>query len=127
MSERTGPVRGRELHAALDLLDRQLLDRQGAACGNVDDVELSLAADGRLEVTALLTGPGVLAHRMGWTRFGQWRQKSGRHRIPIGLAYEIGPAIRVAVDATDLATDDLERWAREHVIEHLPGGRRAPE
>ena len=134
----------RELHAALDLFDRQLLDRHGKPCGNVDDVELEFGPDNQLYVKALLTGPGILARRLGLRRFGRWRQAAThrlhappdqspsndideRSRVPIALAYEIGPAIRVACDATDLATDDFERWARDHFIAHIPGGRRAPE
>lgn len=35
---------GRVLHAGLQLLDRQLVDRNGHLCGKVDDLELSLTA-----------------------------------------------------------------------------------
>jgi hypothetical protein len=125
------------LHATLDLLDRQILDRDEMACGNVDDVELTVHPDGRVAVTALLSGPGILAHRLGRRRLGRWLQRADRRlhagdddvdrtRIPIELAYEIGPAIRVAAAADDLAAHDLERWARDHVIDRIPGWRHAP-
>jgi hypothetical protein len=130
-------ARGRVLHATLDLLDRQILDRHEVACGNVDDVELTVHADGRVAVSALLSGPGMLAYRLGRRRLGRGLQRADRRlrgdgdrdggRIPIELAYEIGPAIRVSAVADDLAAHDLERWTRDHVIDRIPGWRHAPE
>ena len=70
------PGTGRQLWAALHLLDRQLLDRQGRMAGCVDDIELSPGADGSLYVSAILSGPGVLAPRLGAPRFGAWRRRS---------------------------------------------------
>jgi sporulation protein YlmC with PRC-barrel domain len=56
----TGAIDG-----VLHLLDRQLLDRDGAFLGKVDDVELTPDAAGRLVITALLTGPAALLDRFG--------------------------------------------------------------
>jgi hypothetical protein len=132
----TAPAR--TLHLSLDLLDRQLLDRNATPCGNVDDVELIVESDGNVRVTALLTGPGMLAPRLGARRLGAWLHRTSqalrpdpdgrdRSRVPIELAYEIGPAVRIAVDAADLASHDLEGWTRDHVIGNVPGARHAPE
>lgn len=129
----------RVLHANLDLLDRQLLDRENMPCGNVDDVELTVDDDGTAWVTALLTGPGMLMYRMRRRRLGRWLQEADRRlhgdagdltdrsRIPMELAYSIGPAIRVAREAGDIASHDLEVWARDQFIDKIPGGRDAPE
>ena len=128
----------RVLHATLDLMDRQLIDRSGRLCGNVDDIELARHDDtGEVFVTALLTGPGMLAYRLGARRIGRWLQRANqriqdgdddRTRIPIELAHQIGPSINIAMDADDLANHDGERWASAHVIEHIPGNAsRAPE
>jgi hypothetical protein len=51
-----------------DLLDRQIVDRDGVPVGKVDDVEFS--DDGR-SVTALLTGQRALGARFGG-RLGRW-------------------------------------------------------
>ncbi|MCU1388666.1 MAG: hypothetical protein JWL72_2004 [Ilumatobacteraceae bacterium] len=134
---------GRVLHATLDLLDRQLLDRDGVLCGNVDDLEIQRDdTTGEMFVTALLTGPGILAYRLGARRLGRWTQRANRRlhdddapgaltdrtRIPIELAQQIGPSISVAVGADDLASHDAERWALAHIIDHIPGNAsRAPQ
>jgi hypothetical protein len=129
----------RVLHATLDLLDRQILDRNKMACGNVDDVELTPHDDGQLYATALMTGPGILSYRLGRKKLGLWLQETDRRlhgdrddnpdrsRIPIELAYSIGPAIHVSLDAVDVASHDLDEWAKTHVILKIPGGRSAPE
>jgi sporulation protein YlmC with PRC-barrel domain len=55
---------GNRIDGALELLDRQLLDVDGRMLGKVDDVELTPTELG-LTVTALLTGPVALLHRLG--------------------------------------------------------------
>jgi sporulation protein YlmC with PRC-barrel domain len=55
---------GTSIDGALELLDRQLLDVDGRMLGKVDDVELTQTEHG-LTVTALLTGPVALQHRLG--------------------------------------------------------------
>src|SRR4051795_2189177 len=49
---------------ARDILDTQILDVEGTACGRVDDLELEIDSKGRLRVTALLIGPGALSARL---------------------------------------------------------------
>lgn len=128
---------GRVLHASLDLLDRQLRDRHGVLCGNVDDVEITESPEtGEWYVTAICSGAGALVHRLGGRRLGRWLHEAsirlhgdGRDhgRIPMELVTQIGPAIDLAVEAEDLASFDLERWARDHVVGPIPGSSsRAP-
>ena len=135
MSER---AEGRRLWAALHLLDRQLLDREGGMAGCVDDVELTPTEDGALTVTAILSGPGTLAPRLGATRFGRWRRRSqqlwaeeeGRSdptRIPFGRVRAIGSHITLAADAAELASWATERWVRDHVVDRLPGSAHVAE
>ena len=123
---------GRRLWAALHLLDRQMLDREGGMAGCVDDLELTPAEDGTLIVTAILSGPGILAPRLGAARFGGWRRRSqqlwaaeeGRPdptRIPFARVRGIGSHLTLAADAAELASSDTERWVRDHVVGRLPG------
>ncbi|MCU1502193.1 MAG: hypothetical protein JWM12_1547 [Ilumatobacteraceae bacterium] len=121
----------RVLYASLDLLDRQLRDRHGVECGNVDDLELTRHDDGRLYVTAILSGPGVLLYRLGRRRLGSWIQRAHRRtgfaddadhaRVPIELASTISASIDLAIDRTDHASFAGERWVGDHIISHIPG------
>ena len=117
---------GRVLDAALHLLDRH--DRR---CGNVDDLELEERDDGTLVVSAILAGPGVLAERLGHRRFGRWwraaNDAEASIRIPMRDVAEIGSDVVLAVDADELATARTERWARERIVEHLPGNAQTPD
>ena len=112
-------------YGALSLLDHQMIDRDGYACGNVDDLEFELLDDGTFELVALLAGPGVLARRLGWGRLADWlRQASGDRgieRIPFWRVADVDSRIRLAVDRTELATDRRERWVVDHVIGRVPG------
>ena len=125
---------GGVLHAALHLLDHQLRDRDGRLCGKVDDLELTRSADtGTIYVTAILSGPGTLLYRLGRRRIGHWLQasfeaiqppeRSRPERIPMEYVSQLGPVIDVAVSADDLANHGGERWARDHIVGHIPGGR----
>ena len=134
----SGPA-ARVYYVGLQLLDRQLLDRQGRLVGKVDDLDLDGAPGGPLVISAILSGPGVLAQRMR-RRYGAWLQRVHRlvagiqrdaqddpARIPFWRVTEVGSAVRLAADQEELATYSTERWVAEHVIGHIPGGRRAPE
>jgi hypothetical protein len=122
---------GRRYYASLDLLDRQLRDRDGVECGNVDDLELTRGDDGTLYVTAIIAGPGALAYRIGARRLGGWLRRAyrlagspdgtDRTRIPIELAHSIGASVDLAADRHDLATFAVEHWLGDHVVGHIPG------
>jgi sporulation protein YlmC with PRC-barrel domain len=130
-------VAGRILHAGLDLLDRQLVDKDGRLAGKVDDLELELPdGGGPPTVTAILAGPGALSRRLDG-RFGAWleavanRLREGDERrparIPFGVVKEVGSAVDLSVAKAGLETDRLEAWTRQRVIGRLPGAGDAPE
>jgi hypothetical protein len=127
---------GRRLDAALRLLDHQLVDRDGRLCGKVDDLELERRDDGSLVVTGILTGPGALGPRLpgvlGRATVAVWRRlhgdaEPGASRIPWERVAAIDSAVRVTMSRTGLPTYGLERWARENVVEKLPGAGNAAE
>ncbi|WP_345762113.1 hypothetical protein [Diaminobutyricibacter sp. McL0608] len=122
-------VAGRILDAQLDLLDRQIMDRDGVPVSTVDDLELTTPNDlGHLDperppvIEALLTGP-ILATRI----FGGRLPDSRFIRIPWRVVSDPGIVITVGVTADSLDASWLERWMRHHVIAHIPGGRHDPE
>ncbi|HEX9969796.1 MAG TPA: hypothetical protein VGB03_06625 [Acidimicrobiales bacterium] len=129
---------GRVVHAGLQLLDRQLVDRTGRRCGKVDDLELTASPEsGDLYVSAVLTGPGALLSRTGHVGLGSWLRRFAAvafgtgdddpGRVPFGRVADIGDHVTLAVDADELATAAGERWVWDHVLSHLPGsGGRAP-
>jgi hypothetical protein len=67
-----------------NLLDRQIVDRDGVQVGKVDDLELSRTEDGALYVSALLTGQQVLGRRIGG-----WLGRE--HRAPARTHPRTGP------------------------------------
>jgi sporulation protein YlmC with PRC-barrel domain len=128
---------GRTLEAALQLLDRQLVDADGRLAGKVDDLELTFPDGGGPPlVTAILAGPGALSRRVGG-RLGAWleavanrlREGDDRRpaRVPFSAVTEIGSAIRLRVVKAELETDRLEAWTRDRIIGKLPGAGHAPD
>jgi hypothetical protein len=122
--------RGRLVDARLHLLDRQLLDDDGDPVGIVDDLELTGVELGEdvaegaeaPQVAALLSGR-VVATRI----FGGAPPRSLLHEIPWKLVAAVG--VVVTLEATDAVFEVnwVERWLRDHVIRHIPGGRHAAE
>jgi hypothetical protein len=132
----------RAIDVALELLDRQILDADGTMAGNVDDVEITLpegwpdeGGDTLPTVTALLSGPGILAERFGGRVGRGWAElhrrlhpgTSGQGRIPLSHVRDIGSAVRVGLPRDELPSDRFEDWFRDHVVAKIPGARHAPE
>jgi hypothetical protein len=120
--------------AGLHLLDRQIVDPGGAPVAKVDDLELRERADGRLAVSALLTGPGALGPRTGG-RLGSWTVAVWRRlrpdtdprpgRIEARLVTSTDSAVHVSAHVDDLHVAGLEQWARSRIVEKIPGAGRA--
>jgi hypothetical protein len=124
----------RVVHAGLQLLDRQLLDRDDVACGKVDDVELTEADDGTVYASAILLGPGALLSRTGFTRLGGWLRRFASASYPwredpgrVGFEHvtELTDHVGLDVSHEDLATFAAERWVRDHLTGRIPGAGHA--
>jgi hypothetical protein len=121
---------GKGYDAALSLLDRQILDKDGFAAGKVDDLEFEWVPGSPPYVTAILSGPGALAARLGG-RLGRWmaalharlqdRDVSGPARISFGVVTSIDNAVHVNVSREDLPVMRFADWLRRHVIDRIPG------
>jgi sporulation protein YlmC with PRC-barrel domain len=118
-----------EIFIGFDLLDRQILDRDGQDVGKVDDVELRIE-DGALYLAALLVGPQALGPRLGG-QLGRWvagvaaRLSSGRSgpvRIPYDVVSTVDNAVHLTVRRELLPEPELESWLRQHLIGRIPGG-----
>nr|WP_055505103.1 hypothetical protein [Nonomuraea pusilla] len=118
-------MRAREIHAGLQLLDRQVVrvGTGGMVC-KVDDLELQGDPP---YVSAILAGPLALGPRVGglpgWlmvqvTRLFRPEEDPQPRRIPMHLVNEIGSAVVVGGEPAEPA---LERWLRENVIARIPG------
>ena len=129
------PPGPRVVHAGLDLLDRQLLDRGGVTCGKVDDIELREVDDGTVCATAILCGPGALLERTGHTRLGGWLRRFVAHAYPwdredpgrVGFEQvtDLGDHVELDLAHEELATFAGERWVRDHLTSKIPGAGHA--
>ncbi|TML22643.1 MAG: hypothetical protein E6G35_15230 [Actinobacteria bacterium] len=116
-----------------ELLDLQILDRDGMEVGKVDDVEFHLDEDGVPYLTALLVGPDVFGHRIGgWlgrviaaTTRRLRTNRSGPVRIPYDLIGSVRSAVTLTVSRDLLPEPELEHWLREHLIARIPGSGHA--
>jgi sporulation protein YlmC with PRC-barrel domain len=128
-TERLG---GRILDAGLELLDRQMVDQpDGRMAGNVDDLEFTFPAEGGGPlVSAILSGPGALARRIGG-RLGdaiasfherlQERGVEGPARVSFGVVASIGSDVRLTVSREELEVYRVERWVRDRIVAKIPG------
>jgi sporulation protein YlmC with PRC-barrel domain len=110
-----------------EILDQQLVDRDGVNMGKVDDVVLELREGQPPRVVAILTGGHLLARRLhprveSWARWVSRRWGPGNlepMRIPWEKVKKIGVDVKV-----DLGADEgmpWEHWVRDHIVRHLPG------
>jgi len=122
--------RGRLVDARLHLLDRQLLNEHDDPVGIVDDLELSgveldrEVADGSHapQVTALLSGRVVATRILGGAP-----PRSLMQQIPWKLVHAVGVVVRLKQTDETFEVDWVERWLRDRIIRHIPGGRHAAE
>ena len=136
MNEHDLPA-GRRVWAALELLDRQLIDRRGRLVGKVDDVEFATGDDpGALpHVSALLAGVGALANHIGG-ELGPALAAAERRlahaqrspsRVDYALVNDLASAVHLNAERDDLDTNRAERWTRDVIIDKIPGAHHAAE
>ena len=120
---------GQILDVDLHVLDRQVLDNADVPIGHVDDIEVDgiepgreLDPDSPPVVTNLVLNSGLLPRI-----FGGRPPEARLHRVPWSAVSSIGTAIELGVPGTSFDVTWPERWVRDHVIAHIPGGRHAPE
>jgi hypothetical protein len=129
---------GRRIWAVLELLDRQLVARDGRLVGKVDDVEFELPDDPAAlpHVSALVSGVGALAAQIGGATgralaAAEQRLAADRNRHPsridLALVTDIGSGIELAVDHDELDVNHAEQWTRDVIIDKIPGAHHVAE
>ncbi|MCU1481832.1 MAG: hypothetical protein JWQ19_2618 [Subtercola sp.] len=120
---------GQVLDAQLHLLDRQVLDTDGVPVTTVDDLEITdIPIDEPLRGTPAPTIINILTGATLGTRIFGGRPPSSRlTRIPYRDIKDIGVVVTLGVDAEVLDASWPERWVRDHIIAHIPGGHHDPE
>jgi sporulation protein YlmC with PRC-barrel domain len=110
-----------------EILDQQLVDRNGHYIGKVDGIVLELRDGAPPRVGAILTGGHLLLRRLH-PRIETWVKRLFRHwgpenDLPVRIAWS--KIIKIGVDVkVDEEADRFmpwERWVRDHIISRIPG------
>jgi sporulation protein YlmC with PRC-barrel domain len=106
-------------HLGHNILDHQLLDKDGRRCGNVDDLALEEA-----DIVAIYSGPGYWPARAGWLgRLAGWIGGSGRVRIPWDEVAKIDSAVHLRRTAPEYGLGRGDDRLRPY-LERIPGADR---
>lgn len=110
----------RTIDLGRDVLDHQLVDREGRRCGKVDDLELEGIADGEPCVAAILSGASAWRGRGRLGRLAAFVGGGGLVRVPWSEVRTVRAGIHLRAEARDLRLcrgDDRARpW-----VERVPG------
>jgi|SRR5919109_1942492 hypothetical protein len=109
-----------------DVLDKQLVDREGRPFGKVDGIVLEVRGDAPPRVVALEVGAATRLGRLPlWV--SRWLRPLAKRaratRIPKEAVIAVAKDVRVDVDAARTPAWSFERWLAERVLARLPGGR----
>lgn len=118
-----------EIALVRDLLDKQLVDRNGEPLGRVDGIVMSYRADAPPRITHVELGAQTLARRLPgpFRRTVAWlgRRLSPRasepYRIEADRIVHLGRVVKIDIDGTRSAARETERWVRDHIIGRIPG------
>lgn len=112
-----------------DVLDKQVVDRDGTKMGRVDGLVLELRGDQPPRVRHLEMGFVVLARRVH-PRLEAWLERlrrrfsvrrTARYRVDWSKVRQVEPHhVQIEVEARATPAFDWERWLRDHVVAKLP-------
>jgi sporulation protein YlmC with PRC-barrel domain len=114
-----------EFEVGYRLLDAELIDRDGWRCGRVDDVEIDGEAGSPAQLTAILSGPGVLSRRVprGVRRLASRLFGEDVVRVPWDAVEDIGETVRLKRRREDLGLGSGDT-AAARVVARIPGSGR---
>jgi sporulation protein YlmC with PRC-barrel domain len=115
---------------ARDVLDKQVVDREGIKMGRVDGLVLEVRDGEPPRVEAVDMGFVVLARRIH-PRVERWLERlrralsvrrTARYRVPWSQVIEVNQHhVKLDVEAQATPAFDWERWLRNHVVAKVPG------
>ena len=118
------------MHVFRDLLDKQLLDREGEPLGRIDGIVAEVVAGEPPVIVDFQMGFVPLSRRVG-RRAEEWIEalhrrwsvrRAARYHIPWSKVLEVHMHhIQVDLEVKESAASDWERWLRTHVIGRIPG------
>jgi len=114
----------KELDIGLHVLDRQLLDKNGRRCGNVDDLAIEGGVGDAPEVVAILVGPGYWAQRAGVIgRVAGWIGGGRRVRVDWSEVAKVEAAVELKGEARELGLGRGDDRLRPYLA-RIPGAGR---
>lgn len=130
----------RETSLRNEILDQQVVDRDGLPFGRIDDIEVDLEGDAGSagpELTRLLCSQEALGERLGGIVGGLLARTARRLRRASspagGFFFEAGdvdrwePVVRLHARFRDLDAAPLETWLSDQVVNRLPGASDADQ
>jgi len=113
-----------------DVLDKQLVDRNGVKMGKVDSILAELQSDKPPRITGIEIGSIAMARRLGpWIE--RWASRiaaklggvrhSRPHHFPWSDIKDVGLDIEMKVDVRETHVFDWQDWLRDRVICRIPG------
>ena len=113
-----------DLEIGLHVLDRQLLDKDGRRCGNVDDLAIEGGPGETPTVVALLVGPGYWGERAGRVgKLAGWIGGGRKVRVSWDDVEKIDSAVHLKRTASELGLGRGDDRLRPYV-EKIPGAGR---
>jgi hypothetical protein len=113
-----------ELDLGHAILDRQLLDRDGRRCGNVDDLAIEGGPGDEAYVVAIYSGPGAWRRRGGMLgRLAAWLGGGRIVRVPWEEVAEVESHVRLRKTAPEYGLGRGDDRARPWVS-RIPGANR---
>jgi sporulation protein YlmC with PRC-barrel domain len=113
-----------QIEIGLQVLDRQLLDKNGRRCGKVDDLAIEGGVGEAPEVVAILVGPGYWPQRAGLIgKLAGWIGGGRRVRVEWSDVRKIDSAVELKREATDLGLGRGDDRLRPY-LDTIPGAGR---
>ncbi|OWV92796.1 hypothetical protein ATY81_16735 [Rhizobium sp. R72] len=109
-----------------DVLDKQVIDRNGSRIGKVDGLILSIAGEGPPKVAFIEMGALTLLRRLSrrlYRFFVSRLSPSPPYRISWSKVEDVGVDVEVDVDDKATPVEGYQEWLRRHVLHFMPGGR----